>query len=542
MKKKILAIGVIIIIIATIIIVGLLNNSKSQEELEIEELQFVINIIRGNGEEYITVDNLNEYLRENGVMATAVKNNRTMVVFDNGNKYEVELDGTITKGGRNLTSMALGSDDYEINVKFLEEATNIITDKPNSPQLSEEMIPIKWNGENWIITTKDDPEWYNYISQTKDVDKTSKWANIMLSDGKYSNITKDGKILVTTENIGTIIKDDELGSMYVWIPRYAYKISYYKDNNLIASSDSRGFVDAKGELINEANNQGTRIGVEDNYMVHPSFLGKGHESIGGGFGDDENGISGFWVAKFEASNKNITNYNEDVELTAQDSILRSIPSSLSGTVEYDMEKLKENVIEKAQGQSTNSTDMHIMKNSELGATIYLAYSSYGRNGNLIDINESYYNIENGSSVTGYGKSDDNYYYMYNQKDFSYRTEKGMLASSTGNIYGIYDLAGGNAEFTMSFKNDNEDIQKLIEGIEPKYYMLYKNNKSDESNVGDIVFETESWYRNGADYVNSYEPIFKMGGRYDVGCAGMFNYSAWNETEVKCGFRTTIILK
>ena len=78
----------------------------------------------------------------------------------------------------------------------------------NSPKVATGMIPIKYNGTDWVVCSKEDPEWYNY-------DNTKKWANIMLSDGTY----KEGKV-----QEGQIVKENELGSMYVWIPRYAYKI------------------------------------------------------------------------------------------------------------------------------------------------------------------------------------------------------------------------------------------------------------------------------------------------------------------------------
>ena len=59
----------------------------------------------------------------------------------------------------------------------------------NTPNLGEGMTPIKWNGNAWVETTGDDEEWYDYSAK--------KWANAKTSDG----------------------------SMWVWIPRYAYSIT-----------------------------------------------------------------------------------------------------------------------------------------------------------------------------------------------------------------------------------------------------------------------------------------------------------------------------
>lgn len=543
MEKKKIVIIVVAIVLVLILGIGIymFATRNTSEEEEIAQIHRILNMMRGYGEESINADTLNQYLRPNGVMATATDGNRTMVVFDNGNKYEVEQDGTITKGGRNMSSSALGSDDYKIQVKFLKDNTNEQTDIPNKPELSEEMIPVKWDGEKWVITNENDPEWYNYIAQTEGTDGASKWANIMMSDGKYSKINQDGKTLVTDALMGTKITDEELGSMYVWIPRYSYKIEYYKDGEIIAYSDARGFVEAKGELVNEANNQGTRINAGDNYIVHPSFLGKGYEEAGGGFGQDENGITGLWISKFEASNKNKVKYTKDEETINENTMFRFVPNSMSVEIEYNLENIKENVISKMQSQSTNTADMHVTKTSEWGAMVYLAYSQYGRNGNSTSVNEAYYSTKKDNAVTGYGASDNGYYYIYTQNDYSYKTDKGVLASTTGNAYGIYDVAGGLAEFTMGFK-DISDIKTLTDGLDSKYYMLYEKDKASEEDVGDMLFETAHWDKDGADYVNTYDPIFKMGGRYDIGCAGMFNYSAWNVEEDPCSVRSTIVLK
>ena len=45
----------------------------------------------------------------------------------------------------------------------------------NAPQLVEGMTPVKWNGNQWIETTTDDEDWYNYSKK--------QWANVKLADG-----------------------------------------------------------------------------------------------------------------------------------------------------------------------------------------------------------------------------------------------------------------------------------------------------------------------------------------------------------------------
>ena len=71
----------------------------------------------------------------------------------------------------------------------------------NTPNLGEGMTAIKWDetandgAGDWIETEGSDPDWYDYSAK--------EWANARTEDG----------------------------SMWVWIPRYAYKITYNNPEN-----------------------------------------------------------------------------------------------------------------------------------------------------------------------------------------------------------------------------------------------------------------------------------------------------------------------
>lgn len=123
------------------------------------------------------------------------------------------------------------------------------------------MTPIKWNGTTEIVTTADDPEWYDYSQK--------KWANVKTADGSY----------------------------WVWIPRYAYQITngYHQGGEGISGTIEIKFLKGKtneavdGTIVETI---GYEVGVKDTgayYFKHPAFT----------FGDDE--LLGFWVAKFEPS-------------------------------------------------------------------------------------------------------------------------------------------------------------------------------------------------------------------------------------------------
>ena len=91
--------------------------------------------------------------------------------------------------------------------------------KVNRPKLSKGMIPVKWDSQqnNWVVCSETDLDWYSY-------DGKKLWANVMLSDGTYKAETVQEK---------QVVKEEELGSMYVWIPRYAYMIKGEKNIDVV---------------------------------------------------------------------------------------------------------------------------------------------------------------------------------------------------------------------------------------------------------------------------------------------------------------------
>ena len=211
----------------------------------------------------------------------------------------------------------------------------------NEPQLLSGMIPIKYDGYSWIITNKEDKEWYNY--------RNKRWANVMLRDGaKYLDV--DGVTLRDIGNtniedlLGRSIPEENLGSMYVWIPRFSFKI----EDTGIDIEYSKGVVDY----------------TENGYIVHPAF---NYASYKGGDTSDnsnyedisfEDKYLGMWVAKFAASeNENSPKYAPNLEEIRNLSIENAfLKSKLTGTSSvYGLQNAKS----------------HLIKNTEWGAVAYL---------------------------------------------------------------------------------------------------------------------------------------------------------------------------
>ncbi len=147
----------------------------------------------------------------------------------------------------------------------------------------------------------------------------------------------------------------------------------------------------------------------------------------------------------------------------------------------------------------NNADSHMMKNMEWGAVAYLKQSKYGLGTTDIAVNT------NSSYYTGGGQSD------------VYKTN--VAQSTTGNIYGIYDMSGGAWEFVMGNYNDTISNAGFSSMPAAKYYDKYT---SSTGKTGDATTEISGWYSDFVGFPDSSYPWFPRGGYYDDGAlAGVF---------------------
>ena len=418
-----------------------------------------------------------------------------------------------------------GRDSAKIDMFYLETSERGWNQekKVNKPLILTGMTPIKFNEptENKIgsavETTENDAEWYQYgiTSQSR------KWANAETEDG----------------------------SMWVWIPRYAYKID---DTNkkidvkfLIGTTDY--YIDNDGE-VKEAKRQGI---TASDYIVHPAF----RNGSGTGFvnGEWRKELTGIWVAKFEAgyasgnNSAHVKSSSESYEINNNNKVYVAgieRPRNEDGSVQSDGWETTRNWLDGIYGENgsentkikyptfqgltysmnyinhsdafkisraltedgniygfTSDADSHLMKNSEWGAVAYLTQSSYGKNSeiaiNNVTLNSGglartetsgKYGVDSVYAITGLtsglasgsnsettsgvitidigrangfisainnatknegitnGTSDGHKVYTWNQYT-------GQNASTTGTIYGIYDMSGGMWERTSGFTNN-----------------------------------------------------------------------------------------
>ena len=90
---------------------------------------------------------------------------------------------------------------------------------------------------------------------------------------------------------------------------------------------------------------------------------------------------------------------------------------------------------------STTTETHMIKNMEWGAVTYLSHSKYGINKKISLNSVSTFKTGCGPQSSGSTSS--------GTTCNTYKTVLGQNASTTGNIYGIYDMTGGSFEYLMA---------------------------------------------------------------------------------------------
>ena len=376
---------------------------------------------------------------------------------------------------------------------------------PNAPVLAEGMIPIAYDGTNWVKadTNNTDNNWYNY--------KNKMWANAVM----VTSATRDTYM---NANNGTVIPEDDILAYYVWIPRYRYKLF----NVDFTSGTSPQVIDVEFVYGTSRQNDETTCQVSDtgeetctnkangNWYTHPAFT-----MINASGNKTE--LKGIWVGKFETTGS-ITTPTVKPGVSSLNNITVANMYSI-GQLYRTTNYLTTNGI--------NQSDSHMMKNIEWGAVAYLKQSNYGLGITDITINSN-------NSYTGGGSGT------------SYKTNIGQ--STSGNITGVYDMSGGAGEYVMGNYNKTAGSSGLtVSGVPAEHIDIYSGTSINASHLGDAVGETAGWYDDLWTFVNSSLPWFVRGGESSSGVqAGIFRsysggpYAIGNGDAYKNnGFRTVL---
>ncbi|MCI8641117.1 MAG: hypothetical protein HFJ59_04530 [Clostridia bacterium] len=340
----------------------------------------------------------------------------------------------------------------------------------NSPNLDKiaQKTYVTWElngaGTEYVIndeqTTQPD-NWYDY--------ENGKWANIK------------------TTNSG-------LEAYWVWIPRYEY---------IVPTSTTATEIEAKFIPVSKTE-------ADEGYTIHPAFTNEGN----GGFGE----LDGIWVAKFEAVSNNPTasegggnNSSLKVQVIPSQPSWRYIETKNMFSVCRKMT----NTGEVLEG---STVDSHMMKNTEWGAVAILSQSKYGVynpesiNGEKGNKEYQIWNNSSSSYITGaVGTSKD----ASNTEESSYNSANGPKASTTGTVYGVYDMAGGSWEYVAGCLNGKENAKFGVTAGDSKYVDLYTNSSNsyssyDGAKIGDATKETKGWNSDYARFVYSSGLVFGRG--------------------------------
>ncbi len=401
----------------------------------------------------------------------------------NMSKYTVKQEIDDSKTNISLTGCTFK---FKVNVSTVEQ--NLDTSGANKPVLASNMIPVYYDETNsvWKKADKDnsqkDYRWYSYESSGE---YKGMWANaVTVKDTNrqtYLNATP-----------GTTISMDDITTMWVWIPRF----------NAVTPSNYNG-------------------GTKDNPgAIDVSFVKQNETAIDAfTFGTKE--LSGFWYGKFEvggtlaSSCTNETCNVSNIVVKPNMTSLRSQKVSSYFFASRSMEQPNNSF-----GFINSEVDTHMSKNNEWGAVAYLTHSIYGRCTDSTTCTEVGIN-NNGSYITGYGAPAGS---KYNDTNGAYNTSLGKDASTTKNIYGIYDMSGGAYEYVMGVYNKAIGYSGFSSLPDTKYY----NNYTGSSYTGHALDETAGWYSDDAYFPNMSVSWFLRGGHYgNSTIAGVFDFHRGN---------------
>ena len=416
------------------------------------------------------------------------------------------------------------------------------------PVVNEGLIPVVFdtangttnvkNGTKVKTIGKNDSNWYNYSEK--------KWANAVLVTN-----TSRSKYLNTS---GVTVSESDILGYFVWIPRYRYKIWITG----VSSSGKEQEIDIIFEGKNETKAVATQTG---GYYTHPAFT----------FGNTE--LDGFWIGKFETGGTaNGPKVKPDIRALVNQNISTQFATALKfagGTQSGSTVTFNGN----STYGLTSKTDSHMLKNNEWGAVAYLSHSKYGANREVYINNSSgLYTGRSGGNVPGstpingtytdqtsptqynsYGfYTWDGYLLNYNTNTRSSTRDLNKVASTTGNIYGVYDMSGGAYEYVMGNYNNTIGNSGFTTLPDNKYYDVYSSDVFTGTSTTNINFctlatcgghalnETAGWYSDSSRFVYSSSAWFRRGGYYNSSASGIFYFYYHSGTNVTSfSFRTCL---
>lgn len=356
------------------------------------------------------------------------------------------------------------------------------------PKLLNNMIPIVYNPSGVPIkadtnlNNKGIPRnWYNYVGK--------KWANAAL-------VKESSRSTYINASPGEEIKEDDILAYLVWVPRYKYSVN---------TADKT--VNVVFEKSTSTKSNGTAANTS--YLTHPAFT----------FNDKE--LDGIWVAKFVASGTGVTsgstsatgiNFKPGVQplldLNIEEMFYNTRMMEVSANI-FGFEQNSTLFPNKNTGvtsEDSNALDTHLLKNTEWGAIALLSQSKYGINKKIQNYNVNSNKLAGGGTVASV---------VSNNKQ-----------STTGNIYGVYDMVSDIGETVMGFVYSEDN------SIELMYYNPYDPTntlgiKGDATNNDNLDISSLSGYTGEG---------FMYRGKQEV-----YQYNVYDGINENKGFRVSLVI-
>ncbi len=427
------------------------------------------------------------------------------------------------------------------------------------PVLKDNLVPVVISDTGVVTKADINKEWYSYEKKN--------WAN--------SVILKDESVVYKN---GETIPESNIESYFVWIPKYSYQLwDLGNYSGLTSISDKTQEIKIKFGTSNTSDNvtgecttpmkdnQGI-AGTSGNckvgdYMTHPAFLAFD--------------TTGLWVGKFETGYDGATS-TAAAQVNSVDTSKIIIKPNV-----YSWRNITVGNMFKNSYDYQRNLDSHMMKNTEWGSVAYLQHSKYGSQASVrINNNKAfitgYAGTEeptlgcSGLSISG-NRMESTTLGVDGTYSVNYLNNKSIVASTTNNYSGIYDMSGGAWEYVIGYTTGattvggSSGITSLYpnfftDSIYSKYWDRYTSTVFTNYNnriLGDAIGEMgpfgsekdpdngtryrSSWYKDYANFYNSSNIWFAHGGHWNSGtAAGVFAFSCDSgNTDANISYRVVL---
>lgn len=429
-----------------------------------------------------------------------ISNNKFSYYYDNQTHKFIYTDGyTIVSSSEYTISentwYIIGYTYDESTVKFYVNGNLISTATIHSTLNDNNTFKVGTDMTNSEISnlTVGDIYIYNTVLEEQSINNNYKtsinviYDNLIAGYDEFTPMTI--KEYYLSKPVGTKINNEDVNSYFVWIPRFKYKLwNATGENNIDTYNAYQIGIDIVFEKDNESSGvifcenlecysdelKITKITQNDNgkYYTHSAFKNLDEE------------LSGIWVSKYEVSNNNQT--------------IESKPNNEVWTNNY--------LSSFYQSIKKIGNNYSMIKNTEWGAITYLSHSKYGVCQN-----------NNCQTIT---------------PNTTYISGNNLYDTTTGNIYGVYDMAGSATEFTMSNYTDNPNELSLTNSnfqntpISNNDYNLYYNNGFILGDATkELSLESGIWYNSTNNFINSTNNWLARGGIAKNEFASIYSYNA-----------------